>query len=351
MKICYFGSYDKNYTRNRVIISGLKKNGIKIIECNSKNKHIFRFFKLISKGLISKYDMLFVAYPGHLDMFPAKIISIIKRKPIIFDAFISTYDTMINEWKYGTRHSIKGTYYHWLDKISCNMANIILIDTEQHIDYFVKEFKIKKNKFRWIPVGTDENRLFPRKKTRKTEKFQVLYYSHVQPLHGFPHIVDAARHLQNEKDIEFIFIGSNRWFRDIRDKNKDLKNAIFKNPIPYKEIINHIANADVCLGIFGTSIKAQNAIPNKVYEALAMQKAVITGNTKASRTFLKDKENAILCKTGSSKDIADSILVLKNNPKLRDKISKNGYMLFKENFTTKKIGYTLKKIITRQDKK
>ena len=346
MRICYFGSYNRNYSRNAVIIKGLKENGVKIIECNSKNKYIFRTIHLISKALTLKFDVLFVAYPGHLDIFAAKIVSIIKRKPITFDAFISTYDTMINEWNYGTRYSLKGIYYHWLDKTSCQIADIILLDTKDHIDYFVKEFKLKREKFRWIPVGADETKLYPHKKTKKTKKLQILYYGHVQPLHGFNYIVDAARLLQNKKDIEFTFIGGNRWFRNVRDKNKDLTNTTFKNPIPYKDLINDIINTDICLGIFGTTAKAQNAIPNKVYETLAMQKPIITGDTKAVRVYLTDKENAILCKTGSSKAIAESILLLKNNPELRKKISKNGYRLFKNNFTTKKIGHTLKNIIT-----
>lgn len=348
MIVCYFGSYDSNYSRNRVIIKGLQENDVSVAECNSKNNYLFRFFILITKAMILKYDILFVAYPGHMDIFTAKIVSIIKRKPIIFDAFISTYDTMINEWKYGTRHSLKGRYYWWLDKISCQMADIVLLDTEQHIHYFIKEFKLKRNKFIWMPVGADESVLYPKRKTRKSKKFQVLYYGHVQPLHGFQYIVDAARQLENEKDIEFIFIGGNRWFRDIRDKNKDLKNSVFKNPIPYKELIKHIGDADICLGIFGTTSKAQNAIPNKAYEALAMKKALITGDTKAASSALTNKENAILCKIGSPKAIKDSILLLKNNPELREKISRNGYNLFKNNFTTKKIGQKLKKIITDQ---
>lgn len=351
MKICYFGSYDRNYPRNKVIIKGLKENGVEVIECNYKDNHIHRFFKLISKALTLKFDALFIGYPGHLDTFPAKIVSIIKRRPIIFDAFISTYDTMINEWKYGTEFSLKGTYYYWLDKISCTISDTVLLDTEQHIDYFVKEFKLKRNKFNWIPVGADESILYPRKKTRTSKMFQVLYYGHTNPLHGFPHIVNAARLLQNEKEIEFVFNGDNRWFRNVRDKNKDLKNVKFKDPIKFKDLIDDIANTDICLGVFGTTTKAQNVIPNKIYEALAMQKPLITGNTKAARTILKNKENAILCKTGSNKAIAESILLLKNNPKLAEKISKNGYELYKTNFTTEKIGHTLKKIINKFENK
>ncbi|RLG13200.1 MAG: hypothetical protein DRN71_05325 [Candidatus Nanohalarchaeota archaeon] len=351
MRILYFGSYNKDYARNRVLIKGLKENNVEILECSSQKSIKTRFFTLIKKAIKKDFDIILVAYPGHIDMFPAKIISLIKRKPVIFDAFISTYDTMINEWKFGTRHSPKGIYYHWLDKTSCRMADLIIHDTEQHIDYFVKEFNLKRKKFACIPIGADETIFHPLKKTRTSKKFQILYYGHTNPLHGFPYIVEAAKQLKNEKDIEFLFIGDNRWFRYERDKNNDLENIKFKDAVPFEKIPYYIANADICLGIFGTTIKAQNVIPNKAYEILAMQKPLITADTKATRKCLKNKQNAILCKTGNAQEIAQSILLLKNNPKLKEKIAKNGYKLFKNNFTTKKIGYTLKKTIVKLDKK
>ena len=326
-------------------MKGMKENDLKVIECRDTRPIIKRFFGLVNKAIYKEFDIIFVAYPGHLDMFAAKIISLIKKKPIIFDAFISTYDTMINEWKFGTRYSPKGIYYHLLDRISCQLANIVLLDTEQHIDYFVKEFNLKRSKFVCIPIGADEEIFHPCKNTRISDKFQILYYGHTNPLHGFPYIVEAAKLLENEKDIEFLLIGDKRWFRYERDRNKDLKNVKFYDAVLFREIASYIANADICLGIFGITIKAQNVIPNKAYEIIAMRKPLITGNTLAAKSYFKNKENAILCKVGSAHAIVESILLLKNNQKLREKISENGYELFKDNFTTKKIGQQMKNII------
>ena len=33
MKICYFGTYDPIYTRNRLMIQGLKENNVEVVEC------------------------------------------------------------------------------------------------------------------------------------------------------------------------------------------------------------------------------------------------------------------------------------------------------------------------------
>jgi len=34
MRVCYFGTYDLNYSRNRILIEGLERNGIDVVECH-----------------------------------------------------------------------------------------------------------------------------------------------------------------------------------------------------------------------------------------------------------------------------------------------------------------------------
>ena len=48
-----------------------------------------------------------------------------------------------------------------------------------------------------------------------------------------------------------------------------------------------MAHADACLGIFGTSPKARAVIPNKVYDALACARPVITADTPAIAELLR----------------------------------------------------------------
>ena len=344
MKVCYYGAYDAEYARNIVILNSLKKTGVEIIECNDRSHILKRTFRLLYKAIFLDFDAILVGYPGHLDVFSARILSILRRKPLIFDAFISVYNA---EREYGNikQRTVKAKYCYWLDKWSCKLAYKVLLDTDQHIDYFCRKFGLDKEKFKRIFIGADETLFFPRKIKKKEDIFLVLYYGRTTPLHGLDFIIKAAKMLEKQKDIKFLLIGGNIHFRLLRKKYKNRVNIKFIDEILPKEVPEYIARADICLGIFGCTEKAEIVIPNKAYEALAMKKPLLTGDSAAARSVLTNEKDAILCEMASSKAIAESILLLKTDEKLRKKIAENGYKLFKERFTSAMIGKEVKKTL------
>ncbi len=161
--VCYFGNFDENYARNRVIIKGLKENNISVVLCNDKSKGFKKYWKLFKKHkkIANKYDILIVGFAGRTrSMVPfAKLII---RKPIIWDAFYSLYDSWIFDRQLASLKSLKAKYYWFLDWFSCKLADKILLDTNEHIKYFVKTFKIKKDKFIKVLIGADDSIFYPR---------------------------------------------------------------------------------------------------------------------------------------------------------------------------------------------
>ena len=114
MKVCYFGIYDSNYPRNRILIDGLRENGAEVIECNSRASGLKKFFELYKKhrALQGNYDVMVVGYMGHLVVPLARLIC---RKRIVFDAFLSMYDSMVSDRGVCSPHSIRARYYYFLD--------------------------------------------------------------------------------------------------------------------------------------------------------------------------------------------------------------------------------------------
>jgi glycosyltransferase involved in cell wall biosynthesis len=366
MKILYFGTYEKDYPRNRVVIKGLKKNNIRVKEChvpfweNVEDKtgklnkgyfliklhiaHLKLFFKHFKHR---DCNIVIIGYIGQLDMFLARIC--FPRKKIIFNPMISLYDTLVLDRKIIRKGSFLSKIIRFFDKKSCDLADIICLDTKEHIKYFENEFGIKRKKLKRLFIGAEEEIFYPRKETKKRHT-KVLFYGKFTPLHGTSYIIKAAKLLEKKnKYIKFEIIGTGQTHKkDIQlAKKLNVKNIKFIDWVPYRKLPLHIADADICLGgHFGSGEKARRVVPNKVFQMIAMKKPVIVSDSGASvEAGFIDRRNALFCKMQDEKAIADSILKLAKNKRLRDNIAKKSFNLFNEKYSTKAIGKDFLNII------
>ncbi|MBI5192085.1 MAG: glycosyltransferase [Nitrospirae bacterium] len=417
LRICYFGTYsmEEGYPRNRVIIDGLRKNGVDVVECHEDFwkdtsqklegvkagsgivKMLYRlllaYSKLISKFMrVGHYDAIIVGYAGHIDIFLAKVLNLFRRKPLIFDAFLSLYDTAVMDRRIVRQGSFKAKLLRFLDTWSCRLADAVLLDTQAHIEYFVKEFGLPAGKFFAVPVGSALSSYQANSSPpcggrsggggNGKDKFEILYFGSYIPLHGVDVIIHAAKILQDEKphphlnplpegeeislpfkgrdrvgmgsysskvEIVFTMIGTGQLLPAMKQLASDLelKNINFIDRfVEEKELIKYIQRADICLGIFGKTEKALRVIPCKVYNCLQMGRSLITGNTVATEGILKHKENAFLCRPGDPDDLARGITELKNDANLREHIGANGYKYFENNFSVEAIGKRVLNSIT-----
>ncbi|MBS3172162.1 glycosyltransferase [Candidatus Woesearchaeota archaeon] len=342
MKILMLGVYNiEDYSRGRVLYKGLKLNNVETnIFTPKKNK----YFQIIKRILKKDFDFLIVT--GKIVLFYSWLLKPIHRKKIIFDVFISDYENLVIDRKIIKEKSMKSKLLKFIDKMSCKLADHCILDTQEHISYFCSEFKLKNKKFSVVYVGADDEIFYPKEDIKK-DKFIVEFHGTFIPLQGVEYIVKAAKILEKE-NIQFKIIGSGQEHKKIKELYKDLKlnNIEFTDKnISLEELAKEINKANICLGIFGESIKTNNVIPNKAFETIATKKPLITSETKAIKEIFIDKENCLLCKPHNEKDLADKILILKNDNKLREKIANNSYKKFKDKLDNKNIGKEVTKIL------
>ena len=181
-----------------------------------------------------------------------------------------------------------------------------------------------------------------------TDKFLVMFWGGFIPLQGVKYIVEAAKLLERQNDITFELRGFGQTYNESIELSKKLncQNITFiPKSVTYEELPKCIAKANVCLGVFGETQKAQRVIPNKAVETLAMRKPLITGDSPAAREILTNETDCILIPMANPKALANAILKLKENRQMKLKIAENGYKLFKERFSPLAIGKELKSIL------
>ncbi|MFQ6083028.1 MAG: glycosyltransferase [Candidatus Aminicenantia bacterium] len=353
MRICFFGGYQSDYTRFTIIKKGLLKNKVDIIECNVSFglKFWLRYPLLLIKYLKywKKHDFFFIPAFRHKDVPLAKFLSFLTRKPIIFDPLVSRYETIVLDWKKVDENSWQAKWNFKIDKIAFRMSDLILCDTSAHLKYYQREFLTPREKLRCLPVGVDEDIFYSQPAKPKKSYFLVQFYGSYLPLHGIEYIVQAAKIIQEKDDqIKFELIGTGRTFPEIRGliNQLEVKNIILLPEwVPFSKLPVIIARADICLGIFGQEEKANRVVPNKIFQALAMRKPVITGDTEAIKEFFEHKKHLFLCRAGDASSLASAILELRNNKSLQESIAHNGHCLIQEKFTTIYIGKKVKTII------
>jgi glycosyltransferase involved in cell wall biosynthesis len=376
MKVLYFGTYSvgEGYPRNSVIIRGLRENGVDVVECHAELWHgakdkiagarslaglarigprlITTYLSLIRQfSNAPDFDLIIVGYTGQFDIFLAKVLNIRRKKPLVLDAFISLYDTIVKDRGLTKSGTLKANLLWWLDKIACSLADLVLLDTKAHIDYFVQEFGLPKNRFARVLVGGDEvvNRSgtgngAPEAKEGSEAGFNVLYFGTYIPLHGIEYIVKAAKIVAADRDIRFTLVGTGQLLKAMQRLAVDIgcKNIEFVSRwSSAAELAVYIRRANVCLGIFGTTEKASRVIPCKIFDCMAFGKPIVTADTPAAQELLKNGITAILVEAGNPAAIAASILKLKTDHALSRKIGETTKEVYEEKCLPGAIGRAL----------
>ncbi|MBN2251908.1 MAG: glycosyltransferase [Candidatus Altiarchaeota archaeon] len=340
MKVLMVGHYRfGSYLRGAILQKGLEKNDVKTEVCLGRG--LLKYPRIALRILKNDFDHVLAT--GTLTFFVSRLFS---RKPVIFDAFISNYDTLVFDRKLVKKNSLKARLLWHADKYSCKLADKAVFDTREHKDYFTNEFGLNPGKFHVIAVGADDAIFHPADDTARTGTFTVLFYGNFIPLHGVEYIIKAAKLLEKE-DMRFRFLGSGQTLPENRElaERLNLRNVEFSDERVDDDPQRLIGGADVCLGIFGDTDKAGRVIPTKAFQIIAMRKPLVTGDSKASRRMFKDKVDAVLCRMADPEALAQALLMLKNDARLREEIASNGYALYGENYTPTVLGNQLKALL------
>jgi len=363
LRVCYFGTYDPEYPRNRIVIDGLRASGAEVAECNmpfwgATEERVCRasggwlsarflwrlarcYVSLLRKELsIPDYDVMLVGYPGQLDVYLARALSSRRRKPLVFDVLMSL-SLILEERGIAASSPLTARLAYWLERGACRLVDCIILDTAPYRDYFCRKYHLSPDVFRLAPLGADERVYHPLARPRgDLTTFKVVYHGRFVPLHGVEVIVEAARILRGCRGIQFEFIGEGTTKQEALTMvaRYSLQNVSFVGWIDKDQISRHLSDADLCLGVFGTTQQAFYTVPNKIWEGLAMRRAVITGDTPAVRDVLTHGQHVYLCKPGSPGSLASAVLTLYDDPDLRERLARQGCEYWQQNFTMEKTG-------------
>jgi glycosyltransferase involved in cell wall biosynthesis len=338
IRVCFFPGRESSYVRSRVLLKGLRQAGLIVYDCSHPARTSFRYFIGFFRFLRFKHhsDIIFIGFFGQ---FLVPVVRLFTRKRIIFDTFLSAYQTLAFDRQSIRPCGFRAAIVRSIERLACQQANLCLLDTNQHIEYFVKQYRLDRDRFRRSLLGADDSiSSISLEFTSNTEPNRIIqFHGEFQALHGVKYVIGAAELLP---DVKFRLIGAGKELKTCMDysKEREINNVEFIPSVPHSQIPKYISTATICLGIFGDTEKTQLVIPFKVYEALALGKPVITADTPAIRELLTHGKDVFLCNTAASDHLAWAIRTLLEDDELRNKIAANGYQTYLRKCTPEKIG-------------
>ena len=342
LTILITGKYDPNYNRNLVLFTGLKKmEGIRLIEFPIKNRKRSEYQKV--RDLSRQADIVYLPAFTHLDVPKIKKYT---DKPVFFDPLISRYLSKVFDYKTVWKYSPRGYKNYLKDKRAFRYSDFILADTYSHKEYFINTFDIPPGKIGILPVGVLKDLFYKMNVPRSGKTFVVGFFGSFLPLHGVDKILQAATLLRHDPRIEFRMYGHGRLLQKMKKKANSLKldNLSFMGYLNYGDINYTINSFDLCLGIFGSSLKARIVIPNKIYHYAACGKPILTMDTEGIREIFTGGHDILLCEsTGES--IADSIMHCLENEKSIHSIGLRAMQKIREQFNEDQIANTFVSLV------
>jgi len=354
MRIWYFGHYMEWYPRNRVIRKGLARAGAELIPAPAPANRILRWPGLMLKAasLAGKIPQAIIVPECDLESFPAAwVIGRGLGALVVYDAFYSRWDALVNDEAEIPRASLKARLTWRLEKFALKHSDLVLCDTAAHGEYIADTYGVGRDKFETVYVGADEELFHPRPVGEDGE-FLVHYHGFYHRLQGAPAIIEAAAILKGEPDLRFEMIGTRASpaFKEVMAKVEKHKpgNVTFVDTLPIDQIPGRMARASVCLGIFGKTGFGERVFPNKGFQTLAMGIALITRESRGSREVGNSGEHFLAIAPEDGKALAEAILLLKNDPARRKEIAAKGKQLYDQRFSPGAIGKLLLSRLERE---
>ncbi len=311
LRLLWLGTYERDYTRTRVLMAGLRELGVEVLECHRPlwelTRHKAGSFlspngapRVVGQGVsawlqlafaqrrLDGIDAVVAGYPHQPDALPAALVARGRRVPLVVDAMISLWDTLA-----GDRARVGagvGSALAGLDRVTMRCADVVIADTEAHARLYSERFGVRSERMGVARVGA-ETAVFPSSPLPGGEP-RALFYGKLAPLHGLETILNAARR-DGAPPLRVVGEGQlGDWFE--AELQRDRPAGI--EHVPWVELDRlgaEIAEASMVLGIFGRSAKAARVIPNKVYHAMAVGRPVITADTPAAREVLDARARCV----------------------------------------------------------
>jgi len=244
-----------------------------------------------------------------------------RKVPFVFSLQDIFPDSLVNA-KMTKKGSLIWTIGRKIEDFSYNCADKIIVISES-MKHNIIEKGVPEEKIvvipNWVdteatkPIPKNENRLFDEYGIAP-DKFIVVYAGNFGAAQGAEIVLDVAKHLKANTDIQFVIFGGGSGFEAARERvtKTALTNVIIDSLLPQDRVSEVYSIGDVAIitckkGVGGSGM------PSKTWSIMACDTPIIAAfDTDSELATILESANAGLCvEPGNANALADTILSMK----------------------------------------
>jgi len=341
MSVCFFGTYDRGHSANRLLAQAVTASGTRLEELHvplwegapSKDRSYFgprslarlaRRYVRAARGLRRRWrarsgppPVVLVGFGGQLDVLLAHRLCR-PRRGLVFAPLVSLTETLVEDRRVFRPGGLRARTLATLDRVTLRLPDLVLADTTAHGRYLVGLGAAPERIATWY-LGAEPE--FLEAQAPQSTDDSVLFYGRFLPLHGLETIVAAAAKLGARAKVTLVGDGPER-SRAERLAREMRSPITWRPPLPLPELPAELARAAVVLGVFGTGEKAAMVVPNKVYQAAAVGRPLVTRDGPGLREVLDPGVHCIACPPGDADALAVAVAQLLDDRALAERLGR-----------------------------
>ncbi len=180
-----------------------------------------------------------------------------------------------------------------------------------------------------------------------TDKFIVLYSGNIGNTHNVEYIIEVAKKLKDNKDIQFLIIGEGGKKRMLENKVVEygLNNCSFLTWQSVDMMPYSLASADIAVVTLNDDTAALS-VPSKTYNLLAVGSPLLCIASEKTELYklVSEYNNGKCFDKNAIEEMSKYILDMHNNPNLKNELSNNSLEASKQ-FTYKNAEQYVQKLL------
>ncbi len=301
-----------------------------------------------------KYDVIYATSPPLFAGAAGLALSYLRRLPFVFEVRDLWPESAVAMGELQNPRAIA-----WAEKLeaACYRRARHIVAATDGIRRRLIERRLPAEKITFIPNGANLKIFQPQPeegKQRRAElgingKFVVLYAGIMGVAQGLESLIAAARLLEAQDDIKFLFIGEGPKKNDLIASvaQAQLNNVVLLGEKPQKEMAGYFSAADAALVPLRNLELFQGALPSKMFEAWACACPVVLSVNGEAQTVLQQAQAGLHAPPEDAAAIAAAILKLKNAPEARRQMGENGRRFVAKNYSRERAAKKLDELLTQ----